>query len=195
MTQNIQPGVRDWQWTALLQPDSTVVAVGLIADKGESPVLLIPENEKDLAMNRLARFRLRSDVTWDVHEATNPFGSESARIQAGFPGPVECERDVSPHTFGPDFIAKAISFTKGCFTGQELVGRLDSRGGNVPWRMARWRGARREPADAWMKAVGPEGPSGVTSWDEDSGWGLGFVHRTLEISSDLPEGMSWCTLA
>ncbi len=26
----------------------------------------------------------------------------------------------------------SVSFTKGCFTGQELVARIDSRGGNVP---------------------------------------------------------------
>jgi len=25
-----------------------------------------------------------------------------------------------------------VSFTKGCYTGQELVARIDSRGGNVP---------------------------------------------------------------
>ena len=25
-----------------------------------------------------------------------------------------------------------MSFTKGCYTGQELVARIDSRGGNVP---------------------------------------------------------------
>lgn len=195
MTQDIQPGIRDWLWTALLQPDSTVVAVGLIGQEGGLPVLRIPEAEKEFTTNRLARFRLRSDVAWDVHDVTNPFGGESPRIQAGFPGPVECERDVTPHTFGPEFVAKTISFSKGCFTGQELVGRLDSRGGNVPWRMVRWRGDRREAADVWMKSVGPVGPSGVTSWDEDSGWGLGFVHRTHGISGDLPGGMSWCALA
>ena len=26
----------------------------------------------------------------------------------------------------------AVSFTKGCYTGQELVARIESRGGNVP---------------------------------------------------------------
>jgi folate-binding Fe-S cluster repair protein YgfZ len=28
-----------------------------------------------------------------------------------------------------------VSFTKGCFTGQELVARIDSRGGHVPRRV------------------------------------------------------------
>ena len=29
-------------------------------------------------------------------------------------------------------MARTASFTKGCYTGQELVARIDSRGGNVP---------------------------------------------------------------
>ena len=29
-------------------------------------------------------------------------------------------------------VEMSVSFTKGCYTGQELVARIDSRGGNVP---------------------------------------------------------------
>jgi folate-binding Fe-S cluster repair protein YgfZ len=29
-------------------------------------------------------------------------------------------------------IDASVSFTKGCYTGQELVARIDSRGGNAP---------------------------------------------------------------
>jgi folate-binding protein YgfZ len=32
-------------------------------------------------------------------------------------------------------VERAVSFTKGCYTGQELVARIDSRGGNVPRRL------------------------------------------------------------
>jgi len=32
-------------------------------------------------------------------------------------------------------VERAVSFTKGCFVGQELVARIDSRGGNVPRRL------------------------------------------------------------
>lgn len=32
-------------------------------------------------------------------------------------------------------VPRSVSFTKGCFTGQELVARIDSRGGNVPRRL------------------------------------------------------------
>ena len=30
---------------------------------------------------------------------------------------------------------RSVSFTKGCYTGQELVARLDARGNNVPRRL------------------------------------------------------------
>src|SRR5438105_13008988 len=32
-------------------------------------------------------------------------------------------------------LAQTVSFTKGCYTGQELVARIDSRGGNVARRL------------------------------------------------------------
>ncbi len=32
-------------------------------------------------------------------------------------------------------VDRSVSFTKGCYTGQELVARLDARGNNVPRRL------------------------------------------------------------
>ena len=37
-----------------------------------------------------------------------------------------------PAEAGQWLIEASVSFTKGCYTGQELVARIDSRGGNVP---------------------------------------------------------------
>jgi tRNA-modifying protein YgfZ len=58
---------------------------------------------------------------------------EALRVECGFPlmgrelGP-----DTIPAEAGQWLIDRTVSFTKGCFTGQELVARIDSRGGNVP---------------------------------------------------------------
>lgn len=60
-------------------------------------------------------------------------GYERRRILAGVP---VCGVDVGGETIPAEVgrwaIEQAVSFTKGCYTGQELVARIDSRGGNVP---------------------------------------------------------------
>lgn len=194
LTQEVGPETANGSWTALLQPDSTVVSVVILSSVEDSPVLALPSGLVDATVERLARFRLRSEVEWHVQRVDNPFSDEAGRIQAGFPGVVECQRNVTPHSFGARFIEKSVSFTKGCFTGQELVGRLDSRGGNVPWRLVVWRGSSQETADEWFRSVGPEGPSGVTSWDEASGWGMGLIHRGFSLTGSLPDGITLCEL-
>jgi folate-binding protein YgfZ len=56
---------------------------------------------------------------------------EVARIEAGFPRMgAELSESTIPAETG--LVAAAVSFTKGCYTGQELVARIDSRGNNVP---------------------------------------------------------------
>jgi folate-binding protein YgfZ len=58
---------------------------------------------------------------------------ERSRIAAGVP---VMGRELTPDTIpaeaGQWLIDASVSFTKGCYTGQELVARIDSRGGRVP---------------------------------------------------------------
>ncbi|MBK9181280.1 MAG: hypothetical protein IPM45_17270 [Acidimicrobiales bacterium] len=64
--------------------------------------------------------------------AVCPLGAyEVVRVEAGVPtmGAELTEATIPAET---GLIDRAVSFTKGCFTGQELVARIDSRGGNVP---------------------------------------------------------------
>ena len=59
---------------------------------------------------------------------------EACRIVSGVPAMgAELTAKTIPHEAG--VVARTVSFTKGCFTGQELVARIDSRGGNVPRRL------------------------------------------------------------
>ncbi len=80
---------------------------------------------------------------WDVilppgREVDRPHGPASAleaiRIEAGVPalGAELVEGETIPGEAGASVIASSVSFTKGCYTGQELVARIDSRGNNVP---------------------------------------------------------------
>ena len=75
-------------------------------------------------------------------EASLPAGVEEgddgafdvARIEAGVPrmGTELTERTI-PQEAG--IVSRTVSFTKGCYTGQELVARIDSRGNRVPVRL------------------------------------------------------------
>jgi folate-binding protein YgfZ len=56
---------------------------------------------------------------------------EAVRIEAGVP---VMGREVTDRTIPAELgiLERAVSFTKGCFTGQELVARMDARGGQAP---------------------------------------------------------------
>jgi folate-binding protein YgfZ len=63
------------------------------------------------------------EVAWDA-----------VRIEAGVPmGGREVTASTIPAEAG--LVDRTVSFTKGCFTGQELVARLDARGSNVARRL------------------------------------------------------------
>ena len=61
---------------------------------------------------------------------------ERHRIEAGLPAMGhELDANTIPAEAGDVIIDKSVSFTKGCYTGQELVARVDSRGNNTPRRL------------------------------------------------------------
>ncbi|HEV7759632.1 MAG TPA: glycine cleavage T C-terminal barrel domain-containing protein [Acidimicrobiales bacterium] len=63
----------------------------------------------------------------------DPDAYEALRIAAGVPAMnAELTDKTIPAEAGQWVVDASVSFTKGCFTGQELVARIDSRGGNVP---------------------------------------------------------------
>ncbi len=115
---------------------------------------------------------------------------EAARILAGIPrmGAELDERTIPGET---GLVPLTVSFTKGCYTGQELVARIDSRGGNVPRHLRGLRFPdRSEPVPAGAELIGPDGrPAGtVTSAarSPELGWvGLGYVKRGIGISDVL----------
>jgi folate-binding protein YgfZ len=71
----------------------------------------------------------------DEVPAGDPGAFEAARIEAGVPA---MGRELTDKTIPQEagsLVEHTVSFTKGCYTGQELVARLDARGGNVARRL------------------------------------------------------------
>ena len=78
--------------------------------------------------------------------ACGPAAWQSVRVEAGIPmmGAELDERTIAAEA---GLLERCVSFTKGCYTGQELVARLDARGNKVARRL---RGivVERGPGDA-----------------------------------------------
>ena len=116
---------------------------------------------------------------------------EAERIEVGFPrmGADIDERTIPGET---GLVDRTVSFTKGCYTGQELVARVDSRGGNVPRRLARLAPECKVEAGSQLMTPGGE-PAGVlTSVAETSAGGfvgLGYIKRGVGTEGPLAAGV------
>jgi tRNA-modifying protein YgfZ len=116
---------------------------------------------------------------------------EAMRIEAGFPAMGrELGPDTIPAEAGAWLIERTVNFTKGCFTGQELVARIDSRGGNVPRPIRGLVGeGDRVPAPGDEVLVGDKVVGHVTSaaWSETlaAPVALAVVARTVELDTTV----------
>lgn len=111
---------------------------------------------------------------------------EQRRVEAGWPAMgAELTDATIPGETG--LTGVAVSFTKGCYPGQELVERIDSRGGNVARHLRRLRvigGGALEPGSSLShdgKEVGR-----VTSVAGRAA--LGYVGRAVEPPAVLDAG-------
>ena len=150
----------------LLQPQGKVDAylrVSCISD--EAFLLDVDAGFGDAVVDRLTRFKLRTKAeiarvgNWQciaelrdgelVEEIIDDIEVEGVpadleeyevlRIKAGTPAMGhEIDESTIPASLG--VVDRAVSFTKGCYTGQELVARIDSRGGNTPTKLVGVRG-------------------------------------------------------
>lgn len=69
----------------------------------------------------------------DGVEVADEHTLEIHRVEHGVPAMGrELTEETIPAEIGQWIVDQSVSFTKGCFVGQELVARIDSRGGNVP---------------------------------------------------------------
>lgn len=110
--------------------DPVVVEIGTFADTDSSTV----------ALPRLWSFGEEIERLLVGDEAEAPIDAfdelEARRIGSLRPGPDDLMAGDNPFAIGTDELARSVSFTKGCYTGQELVARMDARGANAPFRLA-----------------------------------------------------------
>jgi tRNA-modifying protein YgfZ len=118
---------------------------------------------------------------------------EAVRIEAGIP---VMGRELDDKTIPAEagIVERAVSFTKGCYTGQELVARIDSRGGNVPRHLLGVVVATNvvPPVGATVEAGGKDAgvvTSVAESLERRAPIALAYVRRAVEAPADVT--LSW----
>ena len=186
-------------WSFILAPSGKVDAWFRIHRVGDDEFLLdIDPGFADALIARLERFKLRTAVDFAIVDTEIPapvtwpgvadVDDERARIRGGVPRMgAELTPETIPGEVGQQVIDRSVSFTKGCYTGQELVARINSRGGNVP-RPVRLLTATDGSALAVGDAVFLDGEQvgEVTSAAGDSA--LAPLLRKAEVGSDVDVG-------
>jgi folate-binding protein YgfZ len=191
----------DWACLALRGPTATATATTTddatgagrpvlalaVAWPGWSGVDLLgpaPEDDPDLG-RWLPDTAIRCDAEpWDA-----------ARIEAGVP---VGGREVTEATIAAEvgLVDRTVSFTKGCFTGQELVARLDSRGSNVArhlWGLVVADGAR-PPVGAPVWTADGEHEVGALSsvaWSEERGATVALATLRRRVAPPEPVLVRW----
>lgn len=127
----------------LLEPAGKVIAlVGVLRRRADEFVIDCDPGDGEQVLARLQRFLLRVDValTLVTADAATPDDVEHSRIAQGWPrGGHEI---VSGETIPAELpmLPELVSFTKGCYPGQELVERMDARQSSSPFEIIRMNG-------------------------------------------------------
>jgi tRNA-modifying protein YgfZ len=123
-------------WTLVLEPTGKVDTFARITRRADDEFVFDTDaGFGDGLAARLRRFKIRvaAEIVVELAGSGVPSADvENARIAAGWPrmGHEIVPGDTIPAVTGVTGLA--VSFTKGCYPGQELVERMDSRGSHAP---------------------------------------------------------------
>ncbi len=114
---------------------------------------------------------------------------ELARISTGWPAMGhEITESTIPAETG-HVVALAVSFTKGCYPGQELVERMDSRGSTAPRLIRRLQGTGSATAGDDLEHAGKKVGTITSIVDTQCGWiGLAILSRSVQLGDTVLVG-------
>lgn len=127
------------RWTFVLDPTGKIVALARVTRRSADRYELDTDAGFGSALQaRLDRFKIRvaAETSVELAEGDQPV-DEAERIAVGWP---RMGVEIEPGTTipaGTGLTRIAVSFTKGCYPGQELVERMDSRAAEAPVSLRR----------------------------------------------------------
>ncbi len=196
----------DWRCLSLRGSAVDEAAAGLLAALGERGVLALPFDWNGWRGTDLLGPK---DVVLDASKLPegivpcDPDAVEACRIGSGIPA---MGSELTDKTIAAEagLVARTVDLDKGCYTGQELVARIDSRGSKVARRLvgvvAPEGPAEDEPLSMGMTLHAGEAPPGdgaaddkvvgsLTSvaWSNEVGaWiALAYLHRSVDAPGSV----------
>ena len=175
--------VGERRWTFLLEPNGRVaVLAGCTRTGDEEYELDTDAGFGEALLARVDRFKIRVRATSTLRAAIEPppIDAERARVEAGWPamGAEIVPGETIPAETGLTDLA--VSFTKGCYPGQELVERMDSRSATAPRSLRRLEvAAGTRPGDPLLDDGG-EVIGTVTSVAGTAA--LAYVRRSRDVA-------------
>jgi folate-binding protein YgfZ len=182
--------IGETQWTLVLDPAGKIDALARITRTGgETFVLDTDAGFGEQLAARINRFKIRvdADVTLKPAETNRPSDAhEAARIAAGWPR-MGCEivpGETIPVITG--VLDLAVNFTKGCYPGQELVERMDSRGADAPQSLRILTIADGASTGDPVEDAAGNDVGRITSIAPGGGLALGYVKRGSDVGQLPP---------
>ena len=176
--------VGDVAWTFVLEPTGRVVVLARLQRAAPDRFqFVVDDGYGEALLARLNRFKLR--VKADLALATSVADdapTAADRIARTWPamGHEIIPGDTIPAETG--ITGAAVSFTKVCYTGQELVERMDARQATPPRRLVRVHAPAPLAEGRELTLAGKVVGVVTTSAGTDA---LAYVHRTVDAGSTL----------
>ena len=178
---NLQIG--DTRWTLVLDPTGKVDTLARITRSDDDTFVL----DTDVGFGeglaaRINRFKIRVDAEVTQLPASKGEPSalhEAARVAVGWPrmGAEIVPGETIPAVTG--VVPLSVDFTKGCYPGQELVERMDSRGADAPRSLRIVDVA--ESAATGDPILDDDGNAVGTLTTVSAGTALGYVKRGVDV--------------
>jgi folate-binding protein YgfZ len=179
--------VGDARWTFLLDPNGRVSVLARVTRAADEAYRLDTDaGFGEALLERVNRFKIRVRAEVELTASTAPTvdeKAEAARIEAGWPrmGAEIVTGETIPAETGLN--AVAVNFKKGCYPGQELVERMDSRAAVAP------RSLRRLDVAAGTVVGDPivdsDGNDVGVVTSVSGGRALGYVKRNSDVGEPV----------
>lgn len=121
------------RWTFVLEPTGKIEVFARVTKVGDDRFELDTDaGFGEALLGRINRFKIRVDAETSLGAPRDESADEAARVATGWPkmGVEIVPGETIPA--GTGLTRLAVNFTKGCYPGQELIERMDSRAADAP---------------------------------------------------------------